>query len=148
MCVVQKIRQYEHSNAMKQQQLFNNYFLFIVVQNDVRFCCKVLTGDINPIWLGQMFRVKSKDIKGNITGLSRTVWIGKCCGWFDDNHFQWTLQLVRCNLSNLKDIPFLQFIYVITGQLQCITEIMTARMPKKKIYMGRGNSLACIKEGE
>ena len=51
-----------HSNAVKQQQLFNNYFLFIVVQNDVRFCCTVLTGDINPIWLGQMFRVKSKDI--------------------------------------------------------------------------------------
>ena len=50
------------SNAVKQQQFFNNYFLFIVVQNGVRFCCTVLTGDINPIWLRQMFRVKSKDI--------------------------------------------------------------------------------------
>lgn len=101
----------------------------------------VLTGDINPIWLGQMYRVKTKDIKGNITGLSRTVWIGKFCGWFDDNHFQWALQLVRCNLSNLKDIPFVYFIYVIMGQFQCIAEIMAVRVPKKKIYIGRGNSL-------
>ena len=50
------------SNAVKQKQFFSSYFLFIVVQNNIRFCCTVLIGDINPIWLGQMFRVKSKDI--------------------------------------------------------------------------------------
>ena len=50
------------SNAVKQKQFFSSSFPFIVVQNNVRFCCTVLIGDINPIWLGQMFGVKSKDV--------------------------------------------------------------------------------------